>query len=197
MWRACVLPWGRIVARVNCGKEGGKEWEAERDREKERAVPGFIYPQGNCNVLPCHRPINGASLPLCLTLFPLFPSPSVHSSFFFSRFSAILRPSYVISHTRIVPLHGFTVLILDNGECPIPPLRIPYVPIIHRNFVRSSLKRANANSPNEFSRTITIRIYRVAEVIVTARLLTLSLAFERIMSSTRKISQKLFCLVWY
>lgn len=56
--------------------------------------------------------------------------------------------------------------------------------------LRSSLKRADANSRNEFSRTITIRIYRVAEVI-RYRLLNLSLAFEQIMSSTRKIRAKI------
>lgn len=48
------------------------------EREKERVLlPGFIYPRGNCNVPPCHRPINGASLPFSAS--SLFPHPTLPS----------------------------------------------------------------------------------------------------------------------
>ena len=176
MWRACVLPWGRIVARVNCGEEGGKEWEAERgregerERERERAVPGFIYPQGDCNVLPCHRPINGASLPLCLTLLPLFPSLSLSLPLcpFVILFLSIFRDSSSIirniAHTHRPPSKIYGINTWQHSECPMPPLRTNAC-TDNPSKLGSSLKRADANSRNEFSRTITIRIYRVAGVI--------------------------------
>ena len=128
---------GRRVGKSEKQREGGREREREREPCRgsytPRATATFYHATDQSMELlylcvsPCFL-----SFPLSLSL-----SLSVRSSFFFSRFSAILRPSYVISHTRIVPLRRFTVLILDNtasAQChPYGQMRVP---IIHRNLVR-------------------------------------------------------------
>lgn len=48
--------------------KGGEKGD-RREREKSVYISGFIYPQDSCNVPPCHRPINGASPRLSLSLF--------------------------------------------------------------------------------------------------------------------------------
>ena len=176
MWRACVLPWGRIVARVNCGEEGGKEWEAERGREGERErererepCRGSYTPRATATfyhatdqsmellylcVSPCFL-----SFPLSLSL-PLCPFVILFLSIFRDS-SSIIRN---IAHTHRPPSKIYGINTWQHSECPMPPLRTNAC-TDNPSKLGSSLKRADANSRNEFSRTITIRIYRVAGVI--------------------------------
>lgn len=150
MWRACVLPWGKIVARVNYGEEGGR---ARRERERESAVPGFIYPQGNCNVPPYtdqSMELLYLSVSPCFSrLFSLRPFVILFLSIFLRSIrdsSSIIRnmiASYA-SHTRRPLPEIYTVLTLTTPSIlPTPPLRMR-VPTHRGNLskLRSSLNRA-------------------------------------------------------
>ena len=178
MWRACVLPWGKIVARVNCMGRRVEEWEAKRERKRERerekggakegrererrgvgekereSRAGVHIPPGQLqrSTVP---PTNQWSFSTSLShLVSPVSSPSVHSSFFFSRFSSVpsatLRPSYVIwlhrtrAHTRRPPPEIYTVLTLTTASIPSRrhPCGCVYPRTGNLSKLRSSLKRA-------------------------------------------------------